>query len=55
MTVPLWAPFVFLAAVCAAWPRPAWVKRVDWPVLAFWVTYLSLYALFVYVLYGVIS
>lgn len=30
MTIPMWAPFAFLAGVCAAYPVPGWVRRVDW-------------------------
>lgn len=43
MTVPMWAPFAFLAGVCCAYPAPRWARRVDWPVLAAVVVALSLW------------
>ena len=36
MTIPLWAPFALLTAVCAIYPAPAWTRRVDWYALACW-------------------
>lgn len=30
MTIPFWAPFLFLASVCAVYPPPRWTRRVDW-------------------------
>lgn len=34
MTVPMWAPFAFLAGVCCAYPTPRWVRRVNWLAVA---------------------
>lgn len=36
MTIPLWAPFAVLSALCMMFPPPAWTRRVDWLVLGFW-------------------
>lgn len=55
MTIPLWTPFMFLAGVCAVFPLPAWARRVDWPVLVFWASYLVLYGLTVFALVRVAS
>lgn len=41
MTIPMWAPFAALAAVCASCPMPAWVRRVDWPRVVGWWASLS--------------
>ena len=34
MTVPIWTPFAVLTVVCALFPPPAWVRRVDWVSVA---------------------
>ena len=36
MTVPMWMPFALLTALCAAYPIPGWVRRVDWFVVSAW-------------------
>lgn len=36
MTIPIWAPFAALTALCAFYPRPAWTRRVDWLIVAVW-------------------
>lgn len=41
MTVPLYVPFFVLAGVCAFCPMPRWMRRVDWPVLGFWLGYFA--------------
>jgi len=40
VTIPLYAPVFLLVGVCALCPRPRWMRRVDWPLLAFWLGYL---------------
>lgn len=41
MTVPMWAPFALLTAVCAIWPPPMWVRRIDWVRVVGWWACLS--------------
>lgn len=39
MTIPLWLPFALLAAWCAVYPAPSWMRRLaglDWTIIVAW-------------------
>lgn len=36
MTVPVWAPFMLLTLICAVWPPPRWMRRLDWYKVGAW-------------------
>lgn len=46
MTIPIWAPFALLTAICAVCPPPRWTRRVDWLRIAVWSLALGYCGLF---------